>query len=59
MTREEMLKRERATKKKITYSDFMKVLLDFQIRGHEIFLKQFIEIFREADRDTNGIVDEK
>ena len=59
MTREEMMKREKGGKKKIAYADFLKVLLDFQLRGHEKFLERFINIFRAVDADTNGIIDEK
>lgn len=42
----------------IHYSDFVKVLLDFQLSGHDRFLAKFVKLFRQYDTDKNGIVNE-
>ena len=34
------------------------MLLDFQLKSHESYLKKFVELFRSVDLDTNGIIDE-
>ena len=36
-----------STKYAIRYLDFEQVLLNFQLKGHEKFLRQFCQIFRE------------
>ena len=41
------------------YSDFLKVLLDFQLLGHDRFLSKFRDKFKEVDRDSNGILNEE
>ena len=43
---------------KLTYHDFQKVILDFQLQEHEKFLFRFTEIFKETDFDNNGVVNE-
>ena len=45
--------------KKMPYSDFLKVLLDFQLLGHDRFLTKFRDKFREVDRDSNGVLNEE
>ena len=40
------------------YHDFLKVLLDFQLQGHERFLGKFVRLFRQYDADKNGILNE-
>lgn len=42
----------------IDYNIFQKVILDFQLRSHEKFLKNFVSLFRSVDKDLNGIIDE-
>eukprot|EP00759_Apiculatamorpha_spiralis_P032820 PhF_6_TR34175/c0_g1_i1/m.50008 len=42
----------------IPYTEFLKVLLDFQLEGHERFLAQFVRLFRQIDTDRNGILNE-
>jgi len=41
------------------FHDFQKVVLDFQLRNHDKFLKNFIYIFKKADVDNNGIISEE
>ena len=36
-----------------------KIILDFQSKSHEKFLRKFIILYRQVDKDNNGIVDEK
>merc|ERR1712046_219129 len=43
---------------KIMYEDFLKILLDFQLKGHEKFLLKFMKLFRQFDKDKNGVIDE-
>lgn len=38
----------------ISYSDFIKVLLEYQLRAREKFLLKFKHLFRLFDRDNNG-----
>lgn len=43
---------------KLTYHDFQKIILDFQLQEHEKFLFRFTQIFKEVDIDNNGIINE-
>uniref|UniRef100_A0A7S1KQN4 EF-hand domain-containing protein n=1 Tax=Percolomonas cosmopolitus TaxID=63605 RepID=A0A7S1KQN4_9EUKA len=43
---------------RILYSEFVKVLLDFQLNGHKRFLNKFVKLFRMFDQDRNGILNE-
>lgn len=42
----------------IEYFIFQKIILDFQLKSHEKFLKNFVAYFRLVDKDLNGIIDE-
>lgn len=42
----------------ILYEDFIKVLLDFQIKLREKYLKPFVKIYKQIDDDNDGIIDE-
>lgn len=44
---------------KTSYVDFLKVLLDFQLKGHEKFLLKFMKLFRQFDKDKNGVINEE
>jgi Ca2+-binding EF-hand superfamily protein len=44
---------------KLLYSDFSKVVLDFQLREHERFLQKFNQNFKRFDLNQDGIVDEQ
>ena len=44
---------------KILYSDFLKILLDFQLKNHENYLKKFTNLFHSIDQDMNGILNEE
>ncbi|CAK60189.1 unnamed protein product (macronuclear) [Paramecium tetraurelia] len=59
LTREEqlMLLQEK-DRYKLEYQVFQKIILDFQLKSHEKYLKKFIVIFKEMDTDLNGIIDE-
>lgn len=43
----------------LTYNEFIRILLDFQLEGHERFLSRFVRIFKQHDTDRNGIVNEQ
>jgi Ca2+-binding EF-hand superfamily protein len=51
-------KKEQLRDNKIPYNEFLKVLLDFQLKGHERFLAKFVKLFRQYDSDRNGILNE-
>ena len=61
LTREEAVlirEKEKLMKSRVLYNDFLKVLLDFQLRGHEIFLEKFLNLFKVVDFDSDGIINE-
>jgi Ca2+-binding EF-hand superfamily protein len=43
---------------RIPYNEFLRVLLNFQLKGHERFLSKFVKLFRQFDSDRNGILNE-
>lgn len=43
----------------VAYGDFVKVLLDFQLHGHDRFLMRFREIFQSIDIDSDGVLNEE
>lgn len=42
----------------LNYSELLRILLDFQLEGHERFLSKFVRIFKQFDTDRNGVVNE-
>jgi len=44
---------------RLLYSDFQKVVLDFQLREHERFLQKFNLNFKRFDLNQDGVVDEQ
>jgi len=42
----------------ISFKEFRKIILDFQLKSHEKYIKKFIEAFRMHDTDLNGILSE-
>jgi len=59
LSREEQMKLMNEKEKPIIdYNVFQKIILDFQLKSHEKFLKNFVQLFRKSDRDINGIIDE-
>lgn len=42
----------------VPFNAFLKVLLDFQLKGHQRFLANFHAMFKEVDSDHNGVVNE-
>jgi hypothetical protein len=44
---------------KLAFTEFLKVLLDFQLKGHEKFLLKFMKLFRQFDKDKNGVINEE
>lgn len=43
---------------KLTYAEFQKTILDFQLSEHEKFLYEFTQLFKQVDTDRNGIINE-
>ena len=59
MTREEqMIKMHQRDDEKLLFTDFQKIILDFQLKEHEKFLEKFITVFKSIDMDNNGVVNE-
>jgi hypothetical protein len=59
MTREEIINLSRQKEEfKIAYKDFQKILLDYQIKSRDKYLKNFVYIFKKSDNDNNGIINE-
>jgi Ca2+-binding EF-hand superfamily protein len=44
---------------KFPFSEFLKTIMDFQLKEHERFLSKFIVLFRNIDVDRNGVLDEQ
>ena len=42
----------------ISYVQFVAILLDFQLRGHDAFLAKFRDVFRSIDQAGKGYLDE-
>lgn len=60
MTREERIALiSQKDSDKLLFSEFMKAVLDFQLKEHEKFLYKFITIFKQVDVDNNGVVNEE
>ena len=67
LTREEIINLSRTKEEyKIPYPDFQKVLkffnkiiLDFQLKSHDKYLRNFVYIFKRVDQDNNGIINEE
>ena len=66
MTREEIINLSRTKDEfKIPFPDFQKVLyyfkqiiLDFQLKSHDKYLRNFVYLFKRVDQDNNGIINE-
>jgi Ca2+-binding EF-hand superfamily protein len=44
---------------KIAYKEFQKILLDYQIKSRDKYLKNFVYLFKKCDTDNNGIINEE
>ena len=56
-SREDLLKKE-AKSSVISYVEFLKILLDFQLKAHEKFLQPFIKVFRNVANSKSGVLNE-
>ena len=60
MTREERIALiSQKDSDKLLFTEFMKAVLDFQLKEHEKFLYKLIMIFKQVDIDNNGVVNEE
>jgi Ca2+-binding EF-hand superfamily protein len=60
LTREELINLSRQKEEfKISYKDFSKILLDYQIKTRDKYLKNFVCLFKKCDTDNNGIINEE
>jgi predicted HTH domain antitoxin len=44
---------------KVSYKDFQKILLDYQIKSRDKYLRNFLYLFKKSDSDNNGIINEE
>ena len=59
LTREEqMMRMQQKDFERLQFTDFQKIILDFQLKEHEKFLEKFIDVFKSIDSDNNGIINE-
>jgi hypothetical protein len=62
LSREELMTRvamnANLINEKLTYAEFQKTILDFQLSEHEKFLYDFTQLFKQVDTDRNGIINE-
>ena len=60
LTREEIINLSRQKEEfKIAYRDFQKILLDYQVKSRDKYLKNFVYLFKKCDNDNNGIINEE
>jgi hypothetical protein len=43
---------------RISFNKFKRLVLAYIIESHDLFLKPFIDIFREVDGDLDGVINE-
>lgn len=58
MTREEKRNYNFKMDQKIRYDDFIRILLDFQIKLREKYLSKYSNAFNEIDTDGDGVINE-
>jgi Ca2+-binding EF-hand superfamily protein len=59
LTREEqMVRMQQKDFERLQFTDFQKIILDFQLKEHEKFLERFIDAFKSIDNDNNGVINE-
>ena len=56
-SREDLLKRDPKSSV-IAYSEYLKLLLDFQLKAHEKFLQPFVRVFRNVASSKSGVLNE-
>jgi DNA repair exonuclease SbcCD ATPase subunit len=56
-SREDLLKKENKLAV-VSYAEFLKLLLDFQLKAHEKFLGPFIKVFRMVGSSKSGVLNE-
>lgn len=54
--KEPVLKTKKGEILKLPYTLFMKTVLDFQLRSHQEYLRNFVNIFRQIDLDVDGVL---
>lgn len=55
---EQYLQNEELKEPRISYNKFKRLVLAYIIESHDLFLKPFIDIFREVDGDLDGVINE-
>ena len=49
----------RGGEERLLYTEFQKIVLDFQLKEHEKFLRKFMVVFKSVDTDNNGLLNER
>lgn len=44
---------------KILFKELQKIVMDYQIKSRDKYLKNFVALFRRSDTDNNGVIDEE
>lgn len=44
---------------RLAFELFQKIILDYQLKSHEFYIKNFLQIFKKIDQDGNGIINEE
>ncbi|EGR28674.1 hypothetical protein IMG5_170580 [Ichthyophthirius multifiliis] len=59
LTKEEFEKlKQEKSQAKIEFYLFQNIILDYQLKCHEAHLNNFVLLFRQVDRDQNGVINE-
>ncbi len=58
LTREELMVLQSQKDNSLPFTDFQKIVLDFQLATHEKYIKKFVSLFKKLDTDTNGVLGE-
>ena len=56
--REQPREQDKKARGRLKFHDFVRILLEFQLRGHEKFLNSFIAMYKKVDEEGNGIITE-
>ena len=56
ITVKESLASQRKDMLKVPFAMFLRTVLDFQLQSHLQYLNNFVRVFREMDRDVDGVI---
>lgn len=47
---------DQSVKRKIFYCEFLNLILEAQLRQHELYLTPFNDLFKHVDKDADGVI---